>query len=310
MSDMDFEQAYLREKSLREAAEQQLQDRTKELSDSLAALQNAHSSMKENQNLMVHNEKMASLGVLSAGVAHEINNPVGFIYSNFCSLAEGFRDIHQFILQIDQTIEKSSDIAQVKETWSMGLKQYDIQYLLDDFESLSNETIDGLERVKQIVADLKSFTREDSGSMDPVNINECLRAAINILSNQTKYHAKVEVDYGSVPSVKGYFGKLNQVFTNLIANANQAVDENGVIHIRTWAEGQKVLISVSDNGHGIAEEHMKQLFTPFFTTKPVGEGTGLGLSISHGLVEEHRGEISVKSEVGQGTTFTIALPAG
>lgn len=303
-----YQEAYQREKLLRKAAEQLLEDKSRELYASFEALQLAHQNMKENQKLMVQSEKMASLGVLSAGVAHEINNPVGFIYSNFCSMSEGLGNISKFILSMNKMISEASNIAMVRAKWTEQIQQYDIEYLMMDFPSLCEETIDGLERVKQIVADLKSFAREDSGAMDPVNVNECLRAAVNILSNQTKYHATVDVEYGDIPKTLGYFGKLNQVFTNLIANANQAVRENGHIEIATHFVSNWIEVSVKDNGHGIAQENLEQLFTPFFTTKPVGEGTGLGLSISHGFIKEHDGEIVVESTLGVGTTFTVRLP--
>lgn len=304
----DYKAAYLREKTLRKQAEQMLEDKSRELYESFVQLQEAHDSMQENQKALVHSEKMASLGVLSAGVAHEINNPIGFIFSNFCTMSEGMVDIQTFVLTMDQLINGGADGETIRNAWREGLTRHDVEYLLADFESLTSETIEGLERVKQIVSDLKSFTREDQGELDLVDVNECLRGAVNILSNQTKYHATVDVDYGGIPKIKGYFGKLNQVFTNMIANANQAVDENGHIQISTSEEDGWLEIIFSDNGHGISEEHLSQLFTPFFTTKPVGQGTGLGLSISHGFIEEHNGNISVESEVGKGTTFKIRLP--
>ncbi len=304
----DYRAAYLMEKTLRKQAEQMLEDKSRELYDSFRKLQQAHDSMQENQKALLHNEKMASLGVLSAGVAHEINNPIGFIYSNFCTMSEGMSDIQTFVFTMDKLVNSDADGQKIRDAWREGLTRYDVEYLLMDFESLTSETIEGLERVKQIVADLKSFTREDSGEMDLVDINECVRGAVNILSNQTKYHAQVHVDYGELPKVKGYFGKLNQVFTNMIANANQAVDENGDIHISTTYNNGYIEIRFQDNGHGISKEHLNLLFTPFFTTKPVGEGTGLGLSLSHGFIEEHNGRIKVESEIGEGTTFTIFLP--
>ena len=223
-------------------------------------------------------------------------------------MSGGMSDIQTFVFTMDKLVNSDADGEKIREEGREGLTRYDVEYLLMDFESLTSETIEGLERVKQIVADLKSFTREDSGEMDLVDINECVRGAVNILSNQTKYHAQVHVDYGELPKVTGYFGKLNQVFTNMIANANQAVDENGDIHISTIYNNGYIEIRFRDNGHGISKEHMNLLFTPFFTTKPVGEGTGLGLSLSHGFIEEHNGRITVESEIGEGTTFTIFLP--
>ncbi|MAD43753.1 MAG: two-component sensor histidine kinase [Oceanospirillaceae bacterium] len=310
MTEAEFHKAYLREKELRKQAEQLLEDRSRELYRSNAQLTEANQALHEQQRAMVQSEKMASLGVLAAGVAHEINNPLGFIYSNFSSLVEGLQDIQRFLNQADQMIASGQTVEQIRNSWREGLMIYDIAYLLSDYQNLAVETVEGLERVKQIVSDLKSFTRQDDGNKVPVDVNECLRAALNILNNQTKYHSQIEVEYGELPVIQGYFGKLNQVFVNLIANADQAVEENGLIRVSSRLNGQWIEVSIADNGHGISEEHKKYLFTPFFTTKPVGEGTGLGLSISHNSVEEHGGEIRVESEVGSGTTFTVRLPAG
>ncbi|MCA6058531.1 MULTISPECIES: sensor histidine kinase [Oceanospirillaceae] len=308
MSEMDYEKAYLREKQLRKQAEQLLEDRSRELFLTNEQLKEVNRNLQEQQQIVVQSEKMASLGVLAAGVAHEINNPLGYIYSNFSSLVEGLQDIQRFLHHMDGIIAKGDTAESLRDGWRNALLQYDIAYLLSDYQSLALETIEGLERVKQIVADLKSFIRQDDGEKAPVDVNDCLRGALNILNNQTKYHAQVDVDYGELPVIQGYFGKLNQVFTNLIANANQAVPENGLIRISSRLVDGWIEVAVSDNGHGISEENMRYLFTPFFTTKPVGEGTGLGLSISHGMVQEHGGEILVKSKPGEGSTFTVRLP--
>ena len=221
---------------------------------------------------------------------------------------EGLQDIQRFLNQADQLIAGGQSVEQIQEAWREGLMLFDIAYLLSDYQNLAIETIEGLERVKQIVADLKSFTRQDDGTRTAVDINDCLRAAINILNNQTKYHAQLSVDYGELPEISGYFGKLNQVFVNLIANANQAVEENGQIDIVSRVNNGFIEVVIRDDGHGIDEEHMKYLFTPFFTTKPVGQGTGLGLSISHNAVQEHGGDIRVESTLGVGTTFTVRIP--
>ncbi|MBS55205.1 MAG: two-component sensor histidine kinase [Oceanospirillaceae bacterium] len=304
----DYRKAYEREKQLRKQAEQLLEDRSRELYRSNEQLKEVNDALHEQQRAMVQSEKMASLGVLAAGVAHEINNPLGFIYSNFSSLVEGLQDIQRFLNQADQLIAGGQSVEQIQAAWREGLMIHDIAYLLSDYQNLAIETIDGLERVKQIVSDLKSFTRQDDSEKVPVDVNECLRAALNILNNQTKYHSRVEVEYGELPEIRGYFGKLNQVFINLIANADQAVEENGLIRVETRVNGRWLEVSISDNGCGISEEHQKYLFTPFFTTKPVGQGTGLGLSISHNAVEEHGGDIQVESELGKGTTFTVRIP--
>jgi len=305
---VDYKAAYERERIIRKESEQLLEDKSRELYSSMQALENTLENLKSSQNQLIQTEKMASLGVLAAGVAHEINNPIGYITSNFNSLKIGIEDIQEFINEMQTTINSDLSLEEIKSTWEKSIQKYDLIFLLEDFSDLSNETSEGLERVKQIVADLRTFSREDTAEKVIVDINDTLRAAINILENQTKYHAKITTDYSDIPKILGFSGKLNQVFTNLISNANQAVDDNGSINISTKTTNKWILISVADNGHGITDENLKQLFTPFFTTKPIGEGTGLGLSISHGIIKEHGGNILVSSQPEVGTTFTVQIP--
>lgn len=305
---IDYKAAYERERKIRKESEQLLEDKSRELYASMETLKETVADLKASQNQLVQTEKMASLGVLAAGVAHEINNPIGYITSNFNSLKVAFEDIRSFIEELKIDIESDSSKEKTSSTWLKLLKKYDLIFLLDDFIDLSNETSEGLERVKQIVADLRAFAREDTAEKVIVDINDTLRSSINILENQTKYHASIVTRLTELPKIMGFSGKLGQVFTNLIANANQAVDDHGSIHIFTEKTDTDIRISVQDNGHGISEENMQNLFTPFFTTKPIGEGTGLGLSISHGIVEEHSGTITVSSELNVGTIFTVQIP--
>ncbi|WP_420590086.1 sensor histidine kinase [Bacterioplanoides sp.] len=305
---VDFEKAYFREKELRKRAEQLLEDKSRELYSSFYDLQQAHHDLKQQQNQLVSSERMASLGVMAAGIAHEINNPIGFVSSNLNTIKEAFNDIQDFIEVLEQQLDVNPNDAVVHKIRE-SLDKFDIAYLLEDFGELSKETLEGLDRVKQIIADLKSFAREDSGDMQELDVNDCLRGALNILNNQLKYHAVVDVSYGELPTIKGFYGKLSQVFINLIANANQAVEDQGSIKIETCCKDNSLYISVEDDGPGISSDHIDQLFTPFFTTKPVGEGTGLGLSISQGVVEEHGGSIEVSSTPGEGACFTVVLPA-
>jgi len=304
----DYKAAYERERIMRQEAEQLLEDKSRELYASMQTLEKTLDNLKASQNQLVQTEKMASLGVLAAGVAHEINNPIGYITSNFNSLKVAFQDVQKFVQEMQHNLETEKPYEIVNEKWNALLKKYDLIFLLEDFIDLSNETSEGLTRVKQIVADLRAFTREDKAEKIAVDINDTLRGSINILENQTKYHANIVTKLGELPLIMGYAGKLSQVFTNLISNANQAVDDNGTIHIFTEKTDDNLRISVQDNGHGISEENMNNLFTPFFTTKPVGEGTGLGLSISHGIIEEHGGTILVSSELEVGTIFTVQIP--
>jgi len=305
---VDYQAAYQRERIMRQQAEQLLQDKSKELYTSMQILEETLEDLKASQNQLIQTEKMASLGVLAAGIAHEINNPIGYITSNFNSLQEGLQYIQSFISDMQPSIEEDTDAEAIKKTWHRLLEKYDLVYLLADFIELSKETSEGLTRVKQIVSDLRAFAREDNAEKSKIDINNILRGSINILENQTKYHANIVTKLNDLPMIMGYSGKLSQVFTNLISNANQAVDDNGSIHIFTEAAEDGIRISVQDNGHGISEENMNNLFTPFFTTKPIGEGTGLGLSISHGIIEEHGGEILVSSKINVGTIFTVLIP--
>lgn len=305
---VDYKAAYEREKQIRKEAEQLLEDKSRELYQSMQALEKTLSDLKNSQNQLVQTEKMASLGVLAAGVAHEINNPIGYITSNFNSLKEGLQYIQEFMQQMQIVMENEEAAEVIKEKWQHALTRYDLIFLLEDFVDLSDETSEGLTRVKQIVSDLRAFTREDTAEKVVVDINETLRGAINILENQTKYHANIVTKLSKLPKIMGFAGKLSQVFTNLISNANQAVDDEGSIHIFTEKTDEALLISVQDDGHGISDENMKNLFTPFFTTKPIGEGTGLGLSISHGIIEEHGGKILVSSKLDVGTIFTVSIP--
>jgi len=298
---VDYKAAYERERAIRKEAEQLLEDRSRELYLSMEEL-------KSSQNQLVHSEKMASLGVLAAGIAHEINNPIGYISSNFNSMKNGLKDIQSFISSVSKSIEIAEDLPTIRNSWNKEKQRYDLDFILEDFIDLALETSEGLDRVRQIVSDLRAFTRADSDKKSPVDINDTLRAAVNILENQTRYKAVVETEYADLPQIMGFSGKLSQVFTNLISNANQAVSDNGKIIVRTFETEADIGVSVQDNGCGISHEDLKQLFTPFFTTKPVGEGTGLGLSISHGIIEEHQGKIEVDSELGKGTRFTVKIP--
>ncbi len=305
---IDYKAAYEREKKIRKEAEQSLEDTSRELYQSMQALGKSLADLKASQNQLVQTEKMASLGVLAAGVAHEINNPIGYITSNFNSLKEGLQYIQEFMQQMQDVLAQEDSAEIIKEKWQRALKHYDLIFLLEDFVDLSDETSEGLTRVKQIVSDLRAFTREDTAEKVIVDINDTLRGAINILENQTKYHANIVTKLSELPKIMGFAGKLSQVFTNLISNANQAVDDEGSIYIFTEKTDEALLISIQDNGHGISDENMKNLFTPFFTTKPIGEGTGLGLSISHGIIEEHGGKILVSSKLDVGTIFTVSIP--
>jgi two-component system NtrC family sensor kinase len=271
-------------------------------------LQKAYKELKEAQLQIFQQEKMASIGQLAAGVAHEINNPMGFISSNLSTLDKYIDRLASFIVAADESLLACAGSVAANKLIAVR-KQLKIDYVMDDSRQLIAESLDGAGRVRRIVQDLKSFSRVDHAECALINLNEALETTINIAWNEIKYIATLERNFGEIPFIKCYPQQLNQVFLNLLVNAAHALGTTqGVITVRTWGEGEQVCVSVADNGCGIPEELRQRIFEPFFTTKEVGKGTGLGLSISYDIVRKHGGEISVESVVGSGTTFTVRLP--
>lgn len=258
------------------------------------------------QAQIVQNEKMASIGQLAAGIAHELNNPVGFLYGNLDLMDACVRDL-QKVVQFYDGAELPTELRESADALKMAVN-YD--RTVSDLDSIISDCREGAERVRDIVQNLRTFSRLDEAELKPTDIHEGIDSTIRILS---RYFSVGNVDlareYGNVPPIEAFSAKLNQVWMNLLVNAAQAIgDTNGVVRIKTWAEPEKVCVAISDTGCGIARAELGRIFDPFFTTKSVGEGTGLGLSISFGIVEDHSGSIRVDSEVGRGTTFTVELP--
>ncbi|QDU78482.1 Sporulation kinase E [Polystyrenella longa] len=265
------------------------------------------------ESQLIQSEKMASLGHLAAGVAHEINNPVGFVTSNVATLVEYIEVFKEVITLQTEALEGvgSADdsllSAQLKKIEQYKQKE-DYEYLKGDIDDLISESTEGLIRVKEIVQNLKTFARVDDAETKEANINDCLDATLKVIWNEIKYNCELVQNYGDLPPLRCYPGQLNHVFMNLLVNAAHAIQERGTIVVTTKADDKQILVSIRDDGHGIEPEHLPQLFTPFFTTKPVGKGTGLGLSIAYGIIQKHKGMIDVKTEIGKGTTFTVELP--
>ncbi len=257
--------------------------------------------LSDTQAQLLQSEKMASVGQLAAGVAHEINNPIGFVTSNLHTLHDYVESLLQVVDAYDQLGRDTDEIT--------GLKQkVDYAFLRDDIGKLLLESEDGVERVKHIVQDLKDFSHVDQAEWKPADLNSGLESTLNIVHNELKYKAVVVRDLHPLPLIECLPQQLNQVFVNLLVNAAHAIDQQGTITVRTQAVADGVSIEISDTGHGIAPEHLGRIFDPFFTTKPVGHGTGLGLSIAYGIVTKHGGRIEVTSAVGKGSTFRIVLP--
>jgi two-component system NtrC family sensor kinase len=272
-------------------------------------LEKAYRELKDAQLQIFQQEKMASIGQLAAGVAHEINNPMGFISSNLSTLNKYIDRLAEFIAAGDDRLFLASYGGQEAEKLNKVRKQLKIDYIMDDARQLIAESQDGAGRVRRIVQDLKSFSRVDQAESAFINLNEAIETTINIAWNEIKYVATINKEFGDIPHVKCYPQQLNQVFLNLLLNAAHALGENqGVITVRTWSEKEDVFVSVSDSGCGITDEIRQKIFEPFFTTKEVGKGTGLGLSISYDIIRKHGGEITFESEVGKRTTFIVRLP--
>lgn len=283
------------------------------LQKSKEELELANMQLKQTQTQMVHQEKMAGLGQLAAGIAHEINNPVGFLMSNLGTLNEYVNTFKKFFDCYDQLLDaidakKESDMAVCVDQVNALKEAEDLDFVLNDIEQLVSESVEGTERVKDIVLGLRNFARLDEAEIKEMDIHEGIESTLKVIWNAIKYKADVIKSFGDLPRLVCYPAQLNQVFMNLLTNAAQAIEEKGEIHIRTFVENEQVVVEIEDTGKGILPEHLDKLFDPFFTTKPVGTGTGLGLAISHGIIEKHKGRISVQSEVGKGTVFTVFLP--
>ncbi|MBR8345989.1 histidine kinase [Burkholderia ambifaria] len=283
----------------RKAAQIRLEQEKDEQRRLLRALEDTHVQL-------LQSEKLASIGQLAAGVAHEINNPVGFISANLNTLKTWVRSLLDVIAAHEAALPQLEP-AQRDALAAMG-RAADLDYVRDEIATLIDESIDGALRVRRIVQDLRDFSRPGSGEWCVADIHAGLESTLNVVHNELKYKADIVREYGNVPPVECLPSQLNQVFMNLLVNAAHAIPERGVITIRTSSDDEQVSIAISDTGTGMTPDIVRRIFDPFFTTKPVGQGTGLGLSVSHGIVERHRGTIDVTSEPGRGTTFRIRLP--
>jgi signal transduction histidine kinase len=276
--------------------------------------------LEDTQTQMLQSEKMASIGQLAAGVAHEINNPTGFVSSNLKTLTDYQADMSELIEKYHDLITKLDDekhngtLSEPILATVNKLKQFekdiDVEFLMEDISDLIDDCREGTDRIKKIVIDLKDFAHPGDDKAQFTDINVGLESTLNVVNNEIKYKATVHKDFGDIPAVKGIAQQLNQVFMNILVNAAQAIEKKGDIHIKTRAVDQNVEITITDSGCGISPGDLSKIFDPFFTTKDVGKGTGLGMNIAYNIIEKHNGTIHVESEPGKGTTFTICLPSG
>lgn len=293
---MQTNQALEREREALRELNEQLEQRVEQRTAALASA----------QRKLLQAEKMASVGQLAAGVAHEINNPIGFVNSNLGSLEKYVAKLNKVLVVYAQAeaglgANARAEVAGVK-------REVDLPYLLEDIPNLFKESLDGLARVKRIIQDLLDFSHEDEGTWQLTSLESCMDSTLNVMMNEIKSKAEVVKEYTGLPEVECLPSQINQVFLNLLKNAAEAIDTQGVITIRSGVQDNEVWLEVADTGRGIAPGKLKQIFDPFFTTKPIGNGTGLGLSVAYGIVQKHGGRIEVHSEEGKGTAMRVWLP--
>jgi signal transduction histidine kinase len=264
------------------------------------------------ESQLLQSSKLATIGELAAGVAHEINNPVAFVQSNLRTLQRYWQRVGEVLTLTEKLFAKIREtggpelLADLAAVESSATEQ-NLELVFSDVGAALAESLDGTARIQKIVQDLKSFARPDDARFRPEDINQVLERALRLVGNEAKYVAEVLRDLGEVPAVFGNASQLNQVFVNLLMNAVQAISGRGKIYVRTYREGEKVCVDVEDTGAGIPDHVLPKIFNPFFTTKPPGKGTGLGLSVSYGIVERHGGVIRVHTEIGKGSRFTVVL---
>ncbi len=289
------------------AANERLEQSADELKREKEEQQTLIAKLQQTQSQLLQSEKMASIGQLAAGVAHEINNPIGFVNSNLGSLQQYVNDLLRLLDVYEQSCNSSSTPEAFKSVAALAA-EIDVPYLKEDLIELVSESQEGLDRVTKIVQNLKDFSHVDQAEWQHVDIHKGLDSTLNIVNNELRYKADIIKVYGDIPAVECMPSQLNQVIMNLLVNAGHAIEERGTITLSTGSSDDMVWIEIEDNGKGISLEDQKRIFDPFFTTKPIGKGMGLGLSVSFGIIEKHRGRIDVESEEGKGTRFRLWLP--
>ena len=260
--------------------------------------------LKLTQQQLIQSEKMAAIGQLAAGVAHEINNPIGFIITNYNSLRRYSQTLTETLHQLKSLENNSALYSNIQHM----LHNEEIEYVIEDIKDAITESGEGLDRVKKIVADLKTFSHAGVGEFEFVDVCSCIQTTLNLAKNEIKYRATIHTNFEPITKIECIPSQLNQVFLNLIMNSCQAIHTKGEIWISAFQKQTSVVLEFRDNGHGIEPQNLKNIFNPFYTTKPVGQGTGLGLSLSYNIISKHNGKIEVNSRPGQGTKFTIELP--
>ena len=301
-----YKQAYEREREARIAAEAVVERRSRELFKKNQELEKSVSELQGHQDAIIQFEKLASLGTLISGVAHEINNPLAFVTANVESLTTHAEQYSQAFAQLVEQLQQADPDSELLAR----IYQQDLHYINAELPSMMQDTQEGVGRVVEIVQSLKSFGRMDRASRVPADLNEGIRSTLKLLQHELKESITVDLKLSELPMVKCNPGEINQVFLNIMMNAVHALKDTAkaALTVESKVTQQSVDIRITDNGCGMDESVLSRLFEPFYTTKPVGEGTGLGLSIAYKIIEEHAGSLSVESRIGSGTCFTISIP--
>lgn len=305
MNNTDYKAAYERQKKARELAEKSLEDKSRELFEANQSLVLAYNKLRDQKSQILHQEKLASIGQLAAGVAHEINNPAGFVKSNLHSLEYIFDSITDYLNDCEEFSKSEPDLF---EKLLAFRNKHKLDIALEDYRDILDDSLEGLQRIEDIVISLRDFSRQDSDKDTRFDVNDCINNTLKLLRNEIKYKANVTLSLADSAYVMGQPGAMSQVILNLVSNAADAIKDNGEIQISTLHEADNIRITIQDNGSGIPQNIITKIFDPFFTTKEIGVGTGLGLSVSHNIIKMHGGRLHVDSEEGQGTCFSIFLP--
>lgn len=289
-------------KQYSEMLEQSVSERTKALEESLKKLSMA-------QNKLFEQEKLASIGLLAAGVAHEINNPTGYLISNTQTLSE-YLSIFNTLFDLYEQSEKENRLEILERIKSIKDEENFI-FIREDIKNLLNDSIKGAQRISNIVKGLQTFAQKDDGHQSELQLSTVIEGSLNVLCNKMKYHCTISKKLNRVPGILGSARQLEQVIVNILLNAVEAIDDEGKISIELYSRNKRkeVVLEIKDSGSGIETHNLKRIFEPFFTTRDVNQGTGLGLAIAHGIIQNHKGKIEVESEKGKGSLFRLQFPA-
>jgi signal transduction histidine kinase len=305
-----YEQAYEREKKARLRAEHLLEEKTRQLYHKELMLKENFVTLRQQEAAMLKSEKLATLGTLSAGIAHEVNNPLAFVLSNMECLINYTHSFRKLLLLTQTLLDDGQLTEPVQNVFNNLIEQEDLIFTYDDVIELLKDTGDGLHRVRDIIDNLRSFSRTQSAERNKTDLLEGLNSTLKLIKSELDGSVNLKLSLQPLPNTICNINELNQVFLNLIINAKHATKgvDNATLKISSYYKDNTIFISIEDNGCGMSEEVKKQIFVPFFTTKPAGKGTGLGMAVVHGIITDHQGDILVKTKEGVGTTFEIQLP--